>query len=179
MELEELEKCPDCNMCMDDPEHEVSLIDLSCMQKKEITTTEKRFGLSIQANKTYPGKLVVQEGTENEIVQGIKEILETHSSERHHTRINIWNHSVAEKSEEELREKYGLKSMYHLVDRDDCESYSIFKSVLDCDTIRQIEEEATVEFQKENSPSKTEIFFEILDKKDPNYEAVHIQEIDI
>lgn len=140
----------------------------------------KKFDMSIQANKTYPGKLIVQDGTEDEMIQGIKEILKIHSSERHHTRINIWNHSIAEKSEEELGEKYDMKSVYHLVDRDDREPYSIFKSVLDCDTIRQIEEEATIEFQKENSNYKTEIFFEILAKKDPNYEIVeNIQDIDI
>jgi len=58
-------------------------------------TKEKRFDLSISANKTYPGKLVVQEGTEYEIVQGIKEILRTHSVERNLTKINIWNHDIA------------------------------------------------------------------------------------
>jgi len=56
----------------------------------------KKYDLSIQANKTYPGKLVVQNGTEDEIVKGIKEILETHSIEIHLTRLAIWNHSVPE-----------------------------------------------------------------------------------
>ena len=85
-----------------------------------------------------------------------------------------------ELTEKELGEKYGMKNIYHLLDGTDNESYGIFESVLDFDTIEQIEEEATVEFQKENSPSKTEIFFEILTKKDPNYEMfVNIQEIHI
>jgi hypothetical protein len=92
------------------------------------------------------------------------------------------NHShFKELTEEELGENYGMKSMYHLVDsNDNYESYGIFESVLDCDIIEQIEKEATIEFQKENSLSKTEIFFEILYKKDPNYEIIeNIQEIHI
>jgi len=66
-----------------------------CGDKKET----QKYDLVIQANKTYPGRLVVQEGTEDEIVQGIKEILKTHSIERYHTKIIIWNHSIAEKLE--------------------------------------------------------------------------------
>lgn len=85
-----------------------------------------------------------------------------------------------ELTEEELGETYGMKTIYHLLDSNDNESYCIFESVLDSDAIRNIEEEATVEFQKENSLYKTEIFFEILYKKDPNYEKfVNIQEIHI
>lgn len=74
---------------------------LNCMEYIKVKSPEalegmQRFDLSISANKTYPGKLVVQEGTEDEIVQGIKEILRTHSTERNLTKINIWNHSIAE-----------------------------------------------------------------------------------
>ena len=64
--------------------------------KPPVSESVKRFDMSIQASKTYPGKLVVQEGTEDEIVQGIKEILRTHSVERNLTKINIWNHDIAE-----------------------------------------------------------------------------------
>ncbi len=70
-----------------------------------------------------------------------------------------------------------MKNTYHLLDRDDDETYGIFKSSLNFDAIEQIQDETEKEYEKPNSTYKTEIFFDLLKAKDPNYEPVHIQEI--
>jgi len=79
-------------------DHLLNCIEYVKVKHPQSFEAMQRYDLSIQANKTYPGKLVVQGGIEDEIVKGIKEILRTHSVERNLTKINIWNHSIAENS---------------------------------------------------------------------------------